>query len=914
MPASDQHASVRDQDSPQPTPVASAMASAAAGDGKGVTPMLAQFLEVKAAHPDCLLFYRMGDFYELFFDDAVTAAAALDITLTKRGRVDGADIPMCGVPHHAAESYLSRLIRQGYRVAICEQMEDPASAKKRGSKAVVKRDVVRIITPGTLTEDSLLDSRAHNFLVAMAAAGSDLGAAWIDVSTGDFQLEAVTVENIASLMARLMPSEIVIAEALEQRPHIRAALADWQNLVSPLPGARFDSENGRRRLAAQFGVAALDGFGDFGRAELSAAGALVDYLDLTQKGRLPRLAPPRRSQQGTTVEIDPATRRNLELTLTLAGNRQGSLLSTLDMTRTGAGARLLAARLAAPLTDPVAITGRLDDVDYFCTATAMRADLRAILGRMPDLERALSRLSLERGGPRDLIAVRTALETTMEIGQILAMPGHLADPPQGVVGISQDLGHHSALMDLLAQALVADPPILAREGGFIAPGHAPDLDRLRGLRDESRRLIAALQARYARDTGVASLKIKHNNILGFYIDVSAVHADKLFAGDQYIHRQTMANGARFTTVELGELERDLSAAGDKALALEVAMFDELVAAVMAVSAALTTTAQALARLDVATALGELAVVRDYIRPIVDDSLDFDIVGGRHPVVETVLSKADEGRFIANDCQLSDDAKIWLLTGPNMAGKSTFLRQNGLIALMAQMGSFVPASTAKIGVIDRLFSRVGAADDLARGRSTFMVEMVETATILNQATDRSLVVLDEIGRGTATFDGLSIAWATVEHLHEVNHCRALFATHYHELTALAERLVRLACYTMRVREWQDQIIFLHAVASGTADRSYGIHVAKLAGVPAAVVVRAEAVLAQLQQGEQAHAANRLIDDLPLFQAIATPPSPAVAQASPALALLADIEPDQLSPRDALDLIYQLRALAADSDIP
>lgn len=906
MPASDQQSSVSGSHSPPDRHAADSGAAA----GKGVTPMLAQFLEVKASYPDCLLFYRMGDFYELFFDDAVTAAAALDITLTKRGRVDGADIPMCGVPHHAAESYLARLIRQGYRVAICEQMEDPATAKKRGSKAVVKRDVVRIITPGTLTEDSLLDSRAHNYLVAIAAAGNELGAAWIDVSTGDFHLQPVSAANLASLMARLMPSEILLAEAVEQRPEMRAALADWQTLISPLPGARFDSDNGRRRLAAQFGVAALDSFGDFGRAELSAAGALVDYLDLTQKGQLPRLTPPRRSQQGTTVEIDPATRRNLELTHTLSGHRQGSLLSVLDMTRTGAGARLLAARLAAPLTDPAAIIARLDQVDYFCAATAMRADLRALLSRLPDLERALSRLALGRGGPRDLIAVRTALQTTMEIGQVLTMPGDLADPPAGVAEINHDLGHHSALIDLLSQALLADPPLLAREGGFIAPGHAADLDRLRTLRDESRRLIAGLQAQYASDTGVPSLKIKHNNILGFYIDVSAVHADKLFAVDNYIHRQTMANGARFSTVELGELERDLSAAGDKALALELAIFDDLVAAVMAATETLTTTAQALARLDVVTALGELAMVHDYVRPKVDDSLDFEITGGRHPVVETVLTAADEGRFIANDCRLSDAARIWLLTGPNMAGKSTFLRQNGLIALMAQMGSFVPATAARIGVIDRLFSRVGAADDLARGRSTFMVEMVETATILNQATARSLVVLDEIGRGTATFDGLSIAWATVEHLHEVNQCRALFATHYHELTALAARLAYLACYTMRVREWQDQIIFLHEVAAGTADRSYGIHVAKLAGVPAAVVSRAEAVLTQLQQGEQAHAANRLIDDLPLFQALMPVPSTG-PEASPALALLAEIEPDQLSPREALELLYRLRNLAADT---
>ena len=879
-----------------------------APDDKGVTPMLAQFLAVKAAHPDCLLFYRMGDFYELFFDDAVAAAAALDITLTRRGRVEGGDIPMCGVPHHAAETYLARLIRQGFRVAICEQTEDPAAAKKRGAKAVVQREVVRIVTPGTLTEDSLLDSRSHNFLMALAAVGDGLGAAWVDMSTGDFQLEPVTPATVASVLARLSPSEILIAEAVEKRADLATALSDWRAVISPLPGARFDSENGRRRLEAQFEVGALDGFGAFERAEVAAAGALIDYLELTQKGNLPRLAPPRRGRAGTRVEIDPATRRNLELTQTLAGGRKGSLLSVIDLTRTGAGARLLAARLAAPLTDPAAINARLDAVAYFVGVETLRGDLRAVLGRLPDLERALIRLSLGRGGPRDLIAIRGGLEGAREIARMLAMPGVLAAPPPPVAALEKDIGHFSALIETLGQALVADPPLLARDGGFIAAGYTADLDHLRGLRDESRRLIAALQARYVDETGIAALKIKHNNILGYYIDVSATHADKLFTHDRFIHRQTMANGARFTTVELGELERNLNAAGDKALALEQTLFADLVAACLAEAPAIGVTAAALAGLDVASALAELAVTRDYVRPEVDDGDVFNIVGGRHPVVEATLAAGDEGRFIANDCRLDGEQRIWLLTGPNMAGKSTFLRQNGLIALLAQMGGFVPAKAAQIGVVDRVFSRVGAADDLARGRSTFMVEMVETATILNQATARSLVVLDEIGRGTATFDGLSIAWATVEHLHDVNRCRALFATHYHELTSLADRLTGLACHTMRVREWQDRIVFLHQVAAGTADRSYGLHVAQLAGVPAAVVARAEAVLKELEAGDQAGAAARLAAELPLFQA--RPPVPAAPPSAPALDALAEVDPDQLTPRAALELVYRLRALAAD----
>ena len=879
--------------------------------------MMAQYLEIKRAHPDCLLFYRMGDFYEMFFDDAVRAAAALDIALTKRGRHDGDDIPMCGVPVHAYEAYLPRLIRQGFRVAICEQVEDPAEARKRGSKAVVRREVIHVTTPGTIVEDNLLDARSSSYLAALADASGTLGLAWLDMTTGEFSAQPIEAAGLAAALARLDPAELLVPERLLQAPELLETLRDSKERLTPQPNARFDSANGRRRLETLYGVAALDAFGHFDRAELAAAGALVDYVELTQKGRLPRLARLRRVASGAVMEIDAATRRNLELQRTLTGERDGSLLSVIDLTQTGAGARLLAGHLAAPLTDPTAIRRRQDMLAFFVERAALRADLRGGLRRCPDVARALSRLTLKRAGPRDLAAVRDGLRCATALRQALtdalATPVLATTPSDvalsGIVAATRDLGEHGRLIDRLTRALKPELPLLARDGDFIAKAYSAELDELIELRDESGRLIAALQARYAGETGIASLKIRHNNVLGYYIEVTATHAEKLIGRAGFIHRQTMANAARFTTIELGELEQKRMQAADRALALEQCLFDELAGEVTARAEPIAAAAAALAALDVAAALAELAVDRRYCRPEVDDSAAFLIKRGRHPVVEAALARTPgAGGFVGNDCDLAEPQRLWLVTGPNMAGKSTFLRQNALIAILAQIGAYVPAESAHVGVVDRLFSRVGAADDLARGRSTFMVEMVEAAAILNQAGARALVILDEIGRGTATFDGLSIAWATVEHLHEVNRCRALFATHYHELTALAAKLPALACHTMRVKEWQGDVVFLHEVAPGAADRSYGIHVAKLAGLPSAVIVRAEQVLASLEKGEQGGAVARLADDLPLFAAVTQAARAPVDSGPSALEqALAGINPDELTPKQALEAIYRLRAL-------
>jgi DNA mismatch repair protein MutS len=896
--------------------VLEARAAPSAEENDGATPMMAQYLETKAAHPDYLLFYRMGDFYELFFDDAVKAAAALDIALTKRGKHLGEDIPMCGVPVHAAETYLERLIRKGFRVAVCEQMEDPAEAKKRGGKSPVRRDVVRLVTPGTLTEDSLLDAREANILAALGRAEGTFSLAWTDMSTGDLSLEAVARESLGPALARLAPREVLAPQALLEDPIIGPVLKELGPALTFRTAANFDSEGGERLLKSAYGVVALDGFGSFSRADLSAAGALIAYLDLTQRGKRPALKPPRREQFGARMAIDAATRRNLELTETLAGERHGSLLATIDLTVTAAGARSLAARIAAPLTDPDAIGHRLDAVAYFIAAADLKDEVRAALRKTPDIARALGRLSVGRGGPRDLGAIRDGVKCARDMRRLLARLEAPLTPAQGELSSASEdmtnaLADTAALADRLDTLLAVSPPFFARDGGFIAGGvHAP-LDAQRALRDESRRVIAGLEAEYRKDSGIASLKIRHNAVLGYFIEVGANHADKLMAAREYRHRQTMAGAVRFSTDKLADLAQRIEQAGAQALAIELELFDSLLTDVVAAAAPLSRIADGLAVIDVAAALAELALSRNYSRPKLDLSLAFRIARGRHPVVEAVLAGAAGGPFTANDCDLSPESenggmgRLWIVTGPNMAGKSTFLRQNALIAILAQAGSFVPAESAQVGVIDRLFSRVGAADDLARGRSTFMVEMIETAAILNQATERSFVILDEIGRGTATFDGLAIAWAAVEHLNQVNRSRALFATHYHELTALGERLDDVACATMRVKEWNESIVFLHEVVPGAADRSYGIQVAKLAGLPQSVLTRAEDVLRALEEGREGHKPLARIDDLPLFAERAARPAP--PRGSAVEEALRTADPDALSPKEALELLYRLKRL-------
>ncbi|MCP8882971.1 DNA mismatch repair protein MutS [Devosia sp. XJ19-1] len=885
-----------------------------------LTPMMAQYFEIKAVNPGYLLFYRMGDFYELFFEDAEIASAALGIVLTKRGKHLGEDIGMCGVPIHAANDYLNKLIRLGHRVAICEQMEDPAEAKKRGSKSVVKRDVVRLVTPGTLTEDDHLDARASNYLAALAMVRHgdvDFALAWADISTGETFVADLTAETLADEMARVAPAELLLADAT------RAALVErhlfapaWAGIATNIAPALADSEAAMPVLRSAFPADLFDPSA-LSRAGRAALGALVAYIGDSQKGRTAPLRPPQANPAETTMAIDAATRSSLEILQTQRGQTKGSLRHSIDLTVTASGARLLASRLAAPLRRADAINERLDAVARLVDDTLLRGRLRQDLKSVPDLARALSRLALERGGPRDLAAIGKA------VGAALALATHLGNQPElppVLADLAKTLGAAPrTLASEMGLALDDELPLLARDGGFVRPAYDGVLDEERALGRETRAVVAALQARLMDETDVRSLKIKHNGVLGFFVEVPANHGQKLLEAphrETFIHRQTMANAMRFTTTELAELEGRIARAQDAALDIELRIFARLRQMVLAETLQLQGLADALAELDVTAALAEVSALRGYCRPIVDDSLAFAISGGRHPVVELMV-KAEGQSFVANDADLSGSEQVgggslWLVTGPNMGGKSTFLRQNALIAILAQMGCYVPADRAHIGVVDRLFSRVGASDDIAHGRSTFMVEMVETAAILNRATRRSLVVLDEIGRGTATFDGLSIAWAAVEALHETTGCRALFATHFHELTSLAKTLSRVANVTMKVREWEGEVVFLHEVGPGAADRSYGIQVARLAGLPAPVIARAKQVLDVLEQRSSGSASSSqkasVLDDLPLF---AHQPAPAPKGKDPIHEAIDAVRPDEMTPRQAIEALYNLKKLRDDA---
>ncbi|MGB1235138.1 MAG: DNA mismatch repair protein MutS [Planktomarina sp.] len=866
-----------------------------------ITPMMAQFLEIKAEHPTALLFYRMGDFYELFFDDAVAAAEALDIALTKRGKHDGDDIPMCGVPHHAAEGYLLTLIRKGFRVAVCEQLESPAEAKKRGYKSVVKRGVVRLVTPGTLTEDSLLKPRQSNFLAAYSFIRDEGCLAWVDISTGEVSYMACPQVRLGPELARLTPSEVLIADSAPL--HLMATVSASGTAKTEVFEDLFNSSAAVGRLEIAYKSSKFD---SLDRVSISALGALIEYLTQTQRGQLPLLRPPVEERAEGFVSIDAATRRNLELVETLSGDRKGSLLHTVDRTVTAAGGRLLTQRVTTPSQRYDVVQDRLAGVSFFYDQGMLRDSTRALLKEAPDMERALSRLALGRGGPRDLAALGNAVAQSLAAHDLL----NRDDCPELLTDALQNLKGFDDLANTLGEALVAEPSLLARDGGFIAGGYDPELDELRTLRDEARSIIAGMQATFAEQTGISTLKIKHNNVLGYFVEVTAIHADKMMStplSDTFIHRQTTANQVRFTTVELSEIETKILNAAGKALALETELFEELRQLILSQAGPLQNCARALAEVDVAAAWADQAAMMDWVKPTITRGREFQISAGRHPVVEHVL-RADAVQFVANDCTMAPDASmIWLLTGPNMAGKSTYLRQNALIALLAQAGSFVPAKTATIGLVSQIFSRVGASDDLASGRSTFMVEMVETAAILNNADDRALVILDEIGRGTSTYDGLSIAWATLEHLHDANQCRALFATHYHEMTQVSAKLDRVGNSTVTVKEFDGEVIFLHEVKEGTADRSYGVQVAKLAGLPQVVLDRAKVVLDALEAGERDRGGSpsALVDDLPLFSAMPPAPTP-IKGPSPVEEKLKAVNPDGLTAKEALDLIYALKA--------
>ncbi len=859
--------------------------------------MMTQYLALKAQAGDCLLFYRMGDFFELFFDDARTAAQVLDIALTSRGEHLGVPIPMCGVPVHAAEGYLARLIKAGCRVAIAEQVESPEQAKRRGgSKALVARDIVRFVTAGTLTEEALLEPRHANVLAAVCELRGVIGIATCDISTGRMELEDCAPDRLGSALARVGASEMVAADGW----------ADAPPGAIPRPSRDFASEGGEARLKAVHSVATLDGFGNFTRAMLAAAGGLIAYLDHVGRGSLPLLLPPVARSGEAHLAMDEATRASLEILASSQGGRRGSLIEAIDRCATGAGARQLADDLSAPLTDAGAIEARLALVHWLHDDPLLRGDLRAVLRALPDIGRALGRVVAGRGSPRDLGQLRDGLTEARRVRDHLQRH---TEPPALLDALMPSLGGHGALTDLYDRALVPAPPTERNQGGYIAEGYDAALDALRQTSGTARRAIAALEAKYRADTGIAALKIRHNGVLGYFIEVPAKHGDRLMGPDSgFTHRQTMAGAVRFNALALHEEASRIAESGGHSLAAEEAHFEELVAVAVAARHAIAETAAALARIDVAAGQAERAVEGGWCRPRIVEDASLAIVGGRHPVVENALAAKGE-RFVANDCRLAPDDRLWLIGGPNMGGKSTFLRQNALIVLLAQAGGFVPAASATIGLVDRLFSRVGASDNLARGRSTFMVEMVETAAILAQATERSFVILDEVGRGTSTYDGLALAWAVVEAVHETNRCRCLFATHYHELARLAESCDALSLHHVRAREWKGELVLLHELAEGPADRSYGLAVARLAGVPAGVVARAKSVLDRLEKGRaETGGLAAGLGDLPLFTAAM---EAEVEQIDTLRDTLRTLDVDALAPREALDMLYQLKREADES---
>ncbi len=858
-----------------------------------LTPMMEQYFALKEKAQDCLLFYRMGDFFELFFEDAKLASAALDIALTTRGKNAGESIPMCGVPVHAAESYLAKLIRAGFKVAIAEQTETPAEAKARGGyKALVARDIIRFVTAGTLTEDTLLDARSDNMLVSIAEVQGQIGIAASDISTGDFELLQISEHALTAELSRIAPSEIICSPSLAARLE---AATEW-------PKEDFDSQKAERRLKALFGVSTLDGYGDFSRSELAAAGGLIAYVEHAAQGDTPFLKPPVQRHAGEYLLIDGATRASLEIERTMAGERKGSLLDNIDRTVTPGGARLLGRDLAAPLFDEAKINQRLGVVQWFHDAPAIRDMVRDALKAMPDVSRALGRVSAGRGSPRDIGQIRDGLNGARHLRERLALDMALPDLMDALLPA---LDGHAAMVDLLERALVESPPTDMTNGGYIAAGYDPALDELRSAGSDGRKAIATLEGRYREATGINTLKIKHNAVLGYFIEVPARHGDSLMAEDSgFTHRQTLAGVVRFNSTELHEEAVRVTQAGAHALAAEAAHFEELVDKVLQRQDAIAISADALARIDVASALAERAVEGQWCRPEFADGNVLDIKAGRHPVVEAALSASGDP-FVANDCALSNDERLWLVSGPNMGGKSTFLRQNALIVILAQAGGFVPAASASLSLVDRLFSRVGASDNLAQGRSTFMVEMVETATILSQATDKSFVILDEVGRGTSTYDGLALAWAVVEAVHETNQCRCLFATHYHELTRLADRLDAMSLHHVRAREWKGDLVLLHELAKGPADRSYGLAVAKLAGIPKPVLKRAKSVLDKLEAGKaETGGLAAGLGDLPLFAASLADEETETDMLRDALK---ELDIDALSPRDALDRLYALKSL-------
>ncbi len=872
------------------------------------TPLMQQYREIKARHQDAILLFRMGDFYEMFLEDAEVASRILGLTLTSRNNGGASDVPLAGVPVKAVNDYLRRLVQHGYRVAICEQVEDPKLAK-----GIVRREVVETITPGAAFHDDLLDGARNNFLCAVQQVGDDVGIAAADLSTGAFHLVLTAAGDADAAMARFAPREVLVARGSPVLGAGGVVRAGATALVTERDAWEFDAGLSREELTRHFALHGLDGLGIGVEADVAvgAGGALLRYLRDLQPAGIPQLARPVLERPGGVLPLDEMTRRNLELVESLrgegeggrgVGDRSGTLLGVLDRTRTPMGARLLRQWLLAPLTGRSAIDERLDAVEAFALRPVERGQLRDAMDGVRDIERLAGKSAAARATPRELGALGDSLGRLPGVAE--AARGVGAGGWLGALVASWDAAEDLAAA--IRRTLVERPPVAIGEGETIAPGVDGGLDELRAIRDGGKDAIAQIQAHERERTGIASLKVGYNRVFGYYIEIS--NANRHLVPADYQRRQTLTGGERYVTPALKEYEEKVLTASERIETRERELFEALRAQVGAEVRRLQAVADRLARLDVLSTFGEVAASERYVRPEVSDAFDLEIVGGRHPVVERMMPR---DRFIPNDVTLTEGARLIILTGPNMAGKSTILRQVGLIQLMAQVGCFVPASRARLGIVDRLFTRVGASDNLVRGQSTFMVEMAETSAILHTATRRSLVLLDEIGRGTSTYDGVSIAWAVSEHLHDQVGCKTVFATHYHELTQLADELQALRNWNVAVREVGDQVLFLHRLQPGGADRSYGIEVGRLAGLPTAVIARAREVLRSLE-GEQLAAALEAGG-----KRVRVPADPAPAQLTlftvephPVVLALREIEPNAMTPMDALRLLDDLVRRARD----
>ena len=871
------------------------------------TPMIEQYLSIKNQYKDVLLFYRMGDFYELFFDDAVIASKALDITLTKRGRANGMDIPMCGVPFHSADNYLPRLIKKGFNVAVCEQTETPEQVKASGKKGPLKREVVRIISPGTITEDNLLESTTNNFLGAIINLNNSISISWVDVSTGSFKSRNFNKKNnqinqnqlLNNFLLRMNFSELLISEQMK----LDFIAEEWHSIIKRQPSNIFHYSSSMRQICSYYSIVSLDGIGVFSDGEIITAGVLLSYLNLTQCGKIPILSMIKSENENSFLEIDYFTQKSLEIVKNLSGKSEGSLISCIDDTITSSGARLLKQRIVEPFYDIKQINEQYDLIDWFLKNRQCALQYKNNLKNIPDLERSLSRISSLRGSPKDLVLISKGFLNIYEIYEDLTKFNKDLKKPNILNTISQNLEIDYSLFFNIQSAFKTDTSLLAKEGGFIKDGYNIKLDHLRKLRDNEFNEIIQLQKNYAEVSKVNSLKIKNNRVLGYHIEVRAMHDLSLRNTDQFIHRQTTAQTSRFTTIELNEIENQIQNSFYEATKIEMDIFNSFTKQIINIGSQILKIASSISELDISIMVASQAQVRNYIRPNISDDKILEIIDGRHPVVENQMISS-ENSFISNHCILNESDYIWLITGPNMAGKSTYLRQNALIVIMAQAGLYVPAKKANIGIFDKIFSRVGASDDLAKGQSTFMIEMIETSAILNTSTERSLVILDEIGRGTATFDGLAIAWSVLDYLHNKIKPRTLFATHYHELTSLKEKLENLSCHKMAIKEWNDTIIFMHKINKGEADKSYGIHVAQLAGLPTEVIQRAKILLSKLENDSNEKKIDvweNILQDLPL------PNDNEIFFKE-----FDKIEADQISPREALDIIYKMKSLRQSNE--